>query len=222
MWSMAGDLASMVAPAGAIAFASTRGVHMIWVVGLGKAGRSEFVRAILIGSLLASAIHVLLRLGGFEFGGGLERVFLGTRIIDWASAVIVAPLLEELLFRGMVLRALLTRFSNSAAVAISAVVFSAFHPSLVGAPCALLLGLVLGVLLVRTGSIWPCIAAHSAWNLTTHLLELSVSAPEVTTDPTFSPLALLLTGVATTVALVAGLLVLARSEHRTGGAGSPE
>ena len=78
--------------------------------------------------------------------------------------VLVAPLTEELLFRGLILRGLLRHYSVRKALLASAVLFTLLHanPWQVVTPMAL--GLVLGWWFVRTRSLTPCLAAHALLN----------------------------------------------------------
>jgi membrane protease YdiL (CAAX protease family) len=96
------------------------------------------------------------------------------------GAVVAAPLVEELLFRGLLLRALLRRLEPVGAVLISAVVFALVH--YVGDPSTLPflpalagLGAVLGVIALRTNSLSRPILIHAGFNLTTTLLYLAAS-----------------------------------------------
>ena len=89
--------------------------------------------------------------------------------------VIIGPVAEELLYRGLTLQtALQGGRSPVIAVTISAVVFTVAHladPSLYSAAGAVTLGvlfafgLFLGVLRVRTGNLGASIFAHSGFNL---------------------------------------------------------
>jgi membrane protease YdiL (CAAX protease family) len=83
--------------------------------------------------------------------------------------VIVAPLVEELLFRGLLLRSLARRTSTVAAVVISAAAFAAVHlldPSAAPALAPLLLvGLVAAIRTVRTGDLSQAILLHGGFNL---------------------------------------------------------
>ena len=219
MWRLALGLTSKAAMAGAIAFVWMRGVTMSWVAGRALTSRWELVRATLIGSLAGATMFALLRVGEFESARGSEQVLSSAHVLAWASAVIAAPLLEELLFRGILLRALLRRSSTPAAIIASALVFSAFHYFPVRMVSSLALGVLVGAMLVRTGSVWPCVAAHAAWNLTARVLKLFEGTREVTTSEEFDPLGMMLPSLAVTAALVAGLLVLARSDRRAAGNG---
>jgi membrane protease YdiL (CAAX protease family) len=71
---------------------------------------------------------------------------------------------EEIVFRGVLARSLGRRASLIAAAAISAVVFSAYHLSLVQALPTLVLGLVLAVIAIRADSAVPGMLAHAVNN----------------------------------------------------------
>lgn len=85
------------------------------------------------------------------------------------SALVVAPLVEELLFRGLLLP-VLARWSGRVwlAVAISGILFGLIHvrqPQDVVPLCTF--GLTLGIVRVRFGSIAVCILAHALFNART-------------------------------------------------------
>ncbi|HET9450129.1 MAG TPA: CPBP family glutamic-type intramembrane protease, partial [Aggregicoccus sp.] len=69
-------------------------------------------------------------------------------------------------------------FSTERAVVVSAVVFSAFHLDPVGFFARVQLGLLFGLLLLRTGSLWPGIAAHSANNVVSTILFFAAGGVE--------------------------------------------
>lgn len=71
------------------------------------------------------------------------------------------PFVEEVVFRGAVLRALLSCMRHPwAAISLSAVIFAAVHFNPAQMPHALLIGLLLGWLYYRSGSILPGVALH--------------------------------------------------------------
>ncbi len=74
---------------------------------------------------------------------------------------IIAPVAEETVFRGAVLRKLLSLNCRTwIAIVVSAVVFGAVHGNLAQFSHAFLVGLLLGWLYARTRSIAPCVAVH--------------------------------------------------------------
>jgi membrane protease YdiL (CAAX protease family) len=85
----------------------------------------------------------------------------------------LAPFVEELLFRGLLLRALLRRMPATTAVMISGLAFALLHlldPSLgtvVALPALTAVGVVSGVLAVRTGDLSRSILLHVGFNLVT-------------------------------------------------------
>jgi uncharacterized protein len=79
-------------------------------------------------------------------------------------ASLLAPLAEEVAFRGYVLSALRTHLRPGAAIAASSVLFAAMHLDPVRLPAVLFLGAVLGWLAWRSGSLWPAVAAHAVNN----------------------------------------------------------
>ena len=93
-----------------------------------------------------------------------------------AKLAVIAPICEELLFRGLLLRALRRRLEPVPAVAIQALVFALAHPLLsptVGdlavVPALFLLGLASGVAATRKGDLSASILMHIGFNLVTTL-----------------------------------------------------
>jgi CAAX protease family protein len=100
-----------------------------------------------------------------------------TIVLFVIGAVVLAPVIEELLFRGLLLRALLRRMAPVTAVLVSAVIFALVHyigdpntlpflPALTG------LGAVLAVVALRSGELSTSIFIHAGFNLTTTILFL--------------------------------------------------
>ena len=73
---------------------------------------------------------------------------------------VLVPIAEEILFRGAVQRALVTRLFPVAAVVLTSMLFSAYHLSLLQLVPTFTLALVLGTLAHRGGSILPAMLAH--------------------------------------------------------------
>jgi len=95
----------------------------------------------------------------------LEQALGGILSEPWGyfAVGILAPLAEEMVFRGAVLRTLLTLFNRRwhwAAIALSALIFALVHGNLAQGLHAFLLGLLLGWLFYRSGSIVPGVVLH--------------------------------------------------------------
>lgn len=90
--------------------------------------------------------------------------FTGVSALLLVILVVVLAVLEEWLFRGVVLNFLQ---SKSAALAVigSAVAFALYHLSVFQLLPTLLLGLGLGIIVVYFGTLWPAIVAHTVFNI---------------------------------------------------------
>ena len=78
-----------------------------------------------------------------------------------------APIVEEIFYRGLVLRSLERRFGSNWAIAGSAVVFGLSHFELLQLPALIMLGVILGILVKVTGRLGPAIATHLVFNMIT-------------------------------------------------------
>ena len=81
--------------------------------------------------------------------------------------VMLAPLTEEVFFRGLLQTALLDRLGPVRAVAVSSVAFGVTHFQLVQFPALVLVGVVNGILVLRTGRLGPALWSHAAFNAVT-------------------------------------------------------
>lgn len=86
------------------------------------------------------------------------------------TTVILAPIVEELMLRGMVMNRLESVCPQWVAVVVSAVVFGALHLNITQGVFAAAAGLAFGVVYIKTRSLWLCIIAHAANNLWATLL----------------------------------------------------
>jgi membrane protease YdiL (CAAX protease family) len=94
------------------------------------------------------------------------------RALMISAAVVVAPVAEEVVFRGILLPGLARHMRTQSALIVSAALFGLFHvPSHgIGAIMPGLLGLVFGWARLRTGSLAAPILLHAANNLLVTLL----------------------------------------------------
>jgi membrane protease YdiL (CAAX protease family) len=81
---------------------------------------------------------------------------------------VMAPIFEEIFYRGLMQRALLKRgLAPVLAIGITAVVFAATHFQLLQLPGLAVAGAVFGTLAHRAGRLGPAIAAHLTFNMVT-------------------------------------------------------
>ena len=85
---------------------------------------------------------------------------------------VLAPVVEETLMRGLVLDGLQAGYGVGIALLVSAALFALLHFNMVQTLSALVCGLVLGLLYLKTGSVGCCIFAHAGYNLLSYLVML--------------------------------------------------
>jgi membrane protease YdiL (CAAX protease family) len=143
-----------------------------------------------------------------------EELFLslmrGNRFFVLLTVCLVAPIMEELFFRGFVFREFLKRYSMRKAMIASSLVFALFHLNPWQAITALPIGLLNAWLVLRTGSVVPGILVHVATNTTSVFLLFALGAlfgfsEEELIEQEHVPWQILLVGV---VSSVSGLLWL--------------
>jgi membrane protease YdiL (CAAX protease family) len=78
--------------------------------------------------------------------------------------VIIAPVVEELIFRGVIMSGFMRNYKIWYAITFSALMFAIFHLNPWQFPATFLLGLSLGWVRYRTGSVLACIAGHAIYN----------------------------------------------------------
>ncbi len=97
-----------------------------------------------------------------------ETTGLWPKILIAVLSVILAPIVEELIFRGVLLRWLQSVMAAPWAVLVSALLFAAFHlldANLYILPGLMVVGLVLGWVAARDGNLSRAIPIHMGFNL---------------------------------------------------------
>lgn len=90
--------------------------------------------------------------------------------------VLIAPVCEETIFRGLVLTIFDGKLPKWLGILLSALVFALIHlPSPIAFIYTLTLGIVLGFVRYRTKSLVPCVLAHIIFNATNYLLFLPLN-----------------------------------------------
>lgn len=103
-----------------------------------------------------------------------EKQLGGKDIFTFITIVVAAPVLEEFLMRGLLLRGLLKNYSPAKAIVWTSVMFAVLHLNPWQGIGAFILGLVLGWIYYKTRSIWTCIFLHFANNLFASLMMLTL------------------------------------------------
>jgi len=100
----------------------------------------------------------------------METVMGGGFLVTIITIVIVAPLFEEILIRGIIFNDFKKAVPVGVAIVIQALVFGAMHGNLIQGTYGFILGLLLGVVYLKYKSIWASILLHFAFNATPLIL----------------------------------------------------
>ena len=138
------------------------------------------------------------------------RLFEGPRaerLLLAGVATVLAPVCEEIAFRGYLQTTLALRRRPGAAIAGAALLFALLHMNPVLFPALVVLGAVFGWLTWRAGSIWPAVIAHAVNNAVTSTLVLA-GAP----TPPAAPVPA--TDIAVALVFGGGVLLVALTAYR--------
>lgn len=117
-------------------------------------------------SLARDFIYVILLILGFRFLYESTiyqlKAFLSIdfRVNSIFLSCIYAPLIEEMMYRGIILNGLLKKYSVKTALFFSALIFGLMHFSFLKAINAFLIGLIIGYVFIKTKSLYLCIFIH--------------------------------------------------------------
>ena len=145
----------------------------------------------LLGIVIMVPVLVLaVAAGGLRYGSDQGTALQYLSVAAWTVVVLLGPAAaEELIFRGYPMRVLMERWGAAAALVLTTIAFSILHGSnpQVG-PLALvniaLAGLLLGMILLVTGSLWWAVGLHLGWNFATAFLaDLPVSGLTIVDAP---------------------------------------
>jgi membrane protease YdiL (CAAX protease family) len=136
--------------------------------------RKITVKVFILGLIVAIGLNViispvmypvewLLNLFGYTADPSKEILEGSKTASMFVYTCFFAPIFEEFIYRGVVMRSL-ERFGSVFAITISALLFSMMHGNIIQMPIAFAIGLVLGYL-AKTYTIWLTILIHCANNL---------------------------------------------------------
>lgn len=153
------------------------------------------------------------------FRQSMELIGSGNVWLLGLQVCVLAPVFEELLCRGIILRGLLTRMRPGWAILLSAALFAVMHGNVWQGFGALVLGALLGYAYYRTGSLFLTMLMHAANNVFSLILLKTpayASASSWTDILPAGAYAALLAGAALLVVLLVRLLSRIPREHPHG------
>jgi membrane protease YdiL (CAAX protease family) len=119
---------------------------------------------VLLGTVGALVVSVAVTQFGIDPEGVKEAIKIAREPAQFAASfavmAILAPLVEEAVFRGLLYGWIAGRLGTIAAWLVSSILFAAAHVELAHVILVLPLGLWFGWLRRRTDSLWPSLVAH--------------------------------------------------------------
>lgn len=125
---------------------------------------------------VSSAAEFFSRFGieyNVDFGDNPSGLF--GFVLTFISTVITPALVEEFACRGLMLGTL-KKYGEGFAVVVSAILFGIIHGNFEQIPFAFLVGLVLGFITVKSGTLWVSVAVHGFNNLISVLSDYFLSS----------------------------------------------
>lgn len=132
---------------------------------------------------LAFALEIILPFipGASEYYQNTTGVLFQKNFFSVLYVCLLAPIAEEMIFRGLTFQFAKKAVSLMLANMIQAGLFAIYHMNLVQGIYAGLMGLVLGYIVIKMKSIWAAVLLHSAINICGLLLDVFISDTSVIT-----------------------------------------
>ena len=178
-------------------------------------GRSDLSMALIVsamavaGAFVIEPVSMLLPEMSEAMKAAMEMMLNGPIWIVLISVSIFAPFFEEWLCRGIILRGLLKKVKPGWAIVISAAIFGLIHGNLWQAIPAFIIGVILGYVYYKTGSLKLTMLMHCVNNT----LSVIVSRIPAFEDVEFfaevmNPWAYVLVVLAFAIVLASGLVIM--------------
>ena len=141
-----------------------------------------------------------------------QAIYGSSIVIQIMAAGIIAPIVEELVFRGLVYKRLTKIADIKIAAVLSAVLFGVYHNNWVQAPYAFIIGLLAVFLYERYKSVVAPILFHMSANLTSVILRMALTGNTSDTTVQLSTIQLLIslaisTLIFMTLSFIVGLII---------------
>lgn len=136
-----------------------------------------------VAAIIAFAVGCILKLFGLESATAdltAQNNSAWSLLLMYFYACLLGPLLEELLYRGVILQGM-KKYNERFAIILSALIFGLMHQNYQQFILAFLLGLVLAAVDLRSGSIVPSIVMHIIVNTSGVLMQLAMQAADFDT-----------------------------------------
>jgi len=134
-------------------------------------GAAVFAGIMIVNAALNPILHAGEEQGLTPSGWDASRA--GQYAANFAVVAVLGPIVEELTYRGLGV-SLWARYGRWAAIAVTALLFGLSHGLVDGLPILAAFGAGLAWLRLRTGSVYPGIVVHAAFNALALIVAVTV------------------------------------------------
>ncbi|MBU5469043.1 CPBP family intramembrane metalloprotease [Falcatimonas sp. MSJ-15] len=132
--------------------------------------KEEYIYPFLAGIFMCLGCNWLIDMSGIiniftGFNEVADSLYGGSIIFEFIAMVIIAPLLEEILFRGIIFARLREYMSVKVAIVISALIFGIIHGNVVQGMYAFIIGICLAYIYERYNTLLAAVLFHMSANL---------------------------------------------------------
>ena len=145
-----------------------------------RLGLMAYPIGLLVNTILTSVTSIITKL--FKEGGttiptadfSVDKASAAAIIMTLLYLVVIAPISEEIVFRGLILK-VLSPFSKKNAIILSSLLFALMHKNIPQAVGAFAIGIIFATVDTKANSIVPSIIMHSLNNMLPCLVNINAS-----------------------------------------------
>jgi membrane protease YdiL (CAAX protease family) len=168
----------------------------------------------IISAVAAVLVAVMLKRGAAEeavtaYLSMSDTNGLVMQLILAVYGIIIAPVLEEIIYRGIILQSL-SKYNRVFAIVVSALLFAFIHGNIQQVFGAVIFGIVFGAVALRCNSILPTIFAHMFVNIVTLIVQnFSIAAELVGQNGSFGNMMMISLFTVLLYGVMIGILIMA-------------
>lgn len=134
------------------------------------------IGALFVSNFIATMLSTIFPSAASSYAGLMDAITKGG--LAFITVGIIGPIVEEIIFRGAILNELNRKYNITIAIIVQALLFGLIHMNLIQSTYAFVIGLLLGLLVAATKSIWPGIVGHILMNSSSLLIDKSASTTD--------------------------------------------
>ena len=133
----------------------------------------------ILGLLIIGVWYYLINLSNINWltppntGDSMPQYLSKSFFLFCTVAILIAPISEEIFFRGFLLKIFNTKYGNQKSVILNSLIFALFHLHIGAIIPVFILGLTISWIKIKTESLLPCIGIHIIQNSLAIILSIT-------------------------------------------------